>query len=136
VATVLANAVRHAGSAVELSGRVAGQEVMLAVSDDGPGISEADRERVFERFTRLDDARDRDAGGSGLGLAISRELITRAGGRVSLTGGESGFTLRAEIRLPMATRDQDHRPSAKPHLSGAAPPVAGARPDKWGSRST
>ena len=58
---------------------------MISVSDDGPGIPPADRERVFERFTRLDDARRRSSGGAGLGLAIVRELVTRAGGAVALT---------------------------------------------------
>ena len=53
----------------------------MTVTDDGPGIPAADRERVFHRFTRLDDARARDAGGSGLGLAIVRELVRRHGGR-------------------------------------------------------
>jgi signal transduction histidine kinase len=76
------------------------------VLDDGPGIAEADRSRVFDRFTRLDAARDRDAGGSGLGLAIVRELVSRAGGTVSLAPGRSspetpeGPGLRAVITLP------------------------------------
>ena len=60
---------------------------MIRVRDDGPGVAEADRERVFERFTRLDDARARDFGGTGLGLAIVRELVRRAGGEVALADG-------------------------------------------------
>ena len=55
------------------------------MTDDGPGIPAADRDRVFDRFTRLDDARARDAGGAGLGLAIVRELVRRHGGTVRLT---------------------------------------------------
>jgi len=108
VDNLVVNGLRHARSAVELSGRVEGDEVVLAVSDDGPGIPEAQREQVFERFTRLDDARARDAGGSGLGLAISRELVARAGGRVHLLEGDSVFSLRAEVRLPVTTPDQAH----------------------------
>ena len=59
-------------------------QAVISVSDDGPGIPPEDRERVFERFTRLDDARGRGSGGAGLGLAIVRELIARAGGTVEL----------------------------------------------------
>ena len=62
----------------------------MIVTDDGPGIPAADRERVFDRFTRLHDARDRDSGGSGLGLAIVRELITQHGGTVNLSDGAGG----------------------------------------------
>ena len=68
------NAVRHATSEVRLAVRPDPDAVIITVTDDGPGIPFADRERVFNRSTRLDDARDRDAGGTGLGLAIVREL--------------------------------------------------------------
>ncbi|GFJ88564.1 hypothetical protein Prum_022060 [Phytohabitans rumicis] len=71
---------------------------MITVTDDGPGIPVADRDRVFDRFTRLDDARARDAGGAGLGLAIVRELVRRYGGTVRLA--DAGPGLRAEVRLP------------------------------------
>ena len=57
---------------------------IVTVDDDGPGIPAADRERVFRRFTRLDEGRARDAGGAGLGLAIVRELVRRGGGTVEL----------------------------------------------------
>ena len=78
IANLVANAVRYASSRVELDAVVDHGTALLTVSDDGPGIPEEDRERVFERFTRLDGARSRDSGGSGLGLAIVRELVTRA----------------------------------------------------------
>ena len=55
------------------------------MADDGPGIPEADRQRVFERFTRLDHARSHDAGGSGLGLAIVKDVVTAHGGHVMVT---------------------------------------------------
>ncbi len=71
--------------AAESPGPVGGRAYQLVtVTDDGPGIPAADRERVFDRFTRLDDARTRDDGGAGLGLAIVRELVRRAGGTVEL----------------------------------------------------
>ena len=73
---------------------------MLTVTDDGPGIPPADRERVFDRFTRLDDARSRDAGGSGLGLAIVRELLRRSHGSITLTEDSRTGGLQAEVRLP------------------------------------
>jgi signal transduction histidine kinase len=73
---------------------------VLTVVDDGPGIPAGERERVFERFARLDDARDRDAGGTGLGLAIVRELLRRGGATITLRDAEPGPGLCAEIRLP------------------------------------
>jgi signal transduction histidine kinase len=57
---------------------------VVTVDDDGSGVPEAERERVFERFARLDEARSRDDGGSGLGLAIVRSLVRGSGGEVHL----------------------------------------------------
>ncbi|WP_229688324.1 ATP-binding protein [Micromonospora yangpuensis] len=100
LANLIDNAVRHAHREVVLAavpadsvdantGRAAtvgsGAYHLVTVTDDGPGIPEADRERVFDRFTRRDDARARDAGGAGLGLAIVRELVRRSGGTIELT---------------------------------------------------
>ncbi|MBD3780614.1 ATP-binding protein [Cellulomonas sp. ES6] len=96
------NALRHARSAV----RVQVTDGRVAVVDDGPGVPAADRERVFERFVRLDDARARAAGGSGLGLAIAREVARELGGEVVLADGDGPADddapgLRAELRLPV-----------------------------------
>ena len=96
--TLLDNAVRHAESRVEVGAKRRGGRVALLVDDDGPGVPEEDRERVLQRFARLDEARDRDAGGSGLGLAIVRELVERRGGRVLLADSPLGG-LRVEVLL-------------------------------------
>ncbi|HSU34238.1 MAG TPA: HAMP domain-containing sensor histidine kinase [Propionibacteriaceae bacterium] len=102
VDNLVANAVRHAHTGVELAADVDHDQALLWVTDDGPGVAEQDRQRVFERFTRLDDARARDSGGSGLGLAIVQELVRRAGGTVALIDADPPWRLTAEIRLPRA----------------------------------
>ncbi|RFS81279.1 sensor histidine kinase [Actinomadura spongiicola] len=93
VRNLLDNAARHARSTVHASVRLDAGTVVLTVTDDGAGVPPADRERIFDRFVRLDDARDRADGGTGLGLAIVRELVTALGGSVRVTGG-STFTVR------------------------------------------
>ena len=100
LANLLDNATRHAENEVVLSARRDGPDQMIEVRDDGPGIPAADRERVFDRFTRLDDARARDAGGTGLGLAIVRELVRRHGGTVTLGDARPGLVVT--VRLPRA----------------------------------
>ena len=102
ISNVLDNAVRHAKTLVEVTTSVDHDQAVISVSDDGPGIQREDRERVFERFTRLDDSRGRSSGGTGLGLAIVRELVTRAGGTVVLTAARPPWQTRAELRLPLA----------------------------------
>jgi signal transduction histidine kinase len=102
VGNLIDNAVRHARARVDISAFVDQDQAVISVSDDGPGIAPEDRERVFERFTSLDDARGRNSGGAGLGLAIVREFITRAGGSVQLTASQPPWSLRAELRLPLA----------------------------------
>ena len=78
-----------------------GQEAVLTIDDDGPGINEADRDRIFERFTRLSEARNRDTGGAGLGLAVVKALVTELGGQITV--GESPLGgARFTITLPAA----------------------------------
>jgi signal transduction histidine kinase len=93
------NAARHAGGRLAFSVAERDGVVLLEVDDDGPGIPEADRERVFERFVRLDDARARDDGGSGLGLAIVAELAAAHGGTVAAGSSPLGGT-RVAVTLP------------------------------------
>ena len=106
VGNLVDNAVRHARTQVEVAAHVDQMRAVISVSDDGPGIAPEDRERVFERFTRLDNARGRDSGGAGLGLAIVRELVIRVGGTVGLTAAGAPWNTRAELRLPMARAQQ------------------------------
>jgi len=94
---LLDNAVRHAEREVTVGVHVLPSSVELRISDDGHGIRAGDRERVFDRFTRLDEARDRDSGGSGLGLPITRELLRRAGGTIRLEDAAPG--VRAVVTL-------------------------------------
>ena len=112
VANLLDNAVRHARSQVRVAVTGEGGQARITVTDDGPGIPAADRERVFDRFTRLDDARARDAGGSGLGLAIVRELVRRHGGTVTLADAGPGLT--ADVRLPATRRAASGHPLGDP----------------------
>lgn len=97
VGNLLDNAQRHAGSAVRVSLR----DGVLEVADDGAGVPEAERDRVFERFVRLDDARSRDDGGAGLGLAIARDVVERHGGTLTVGTSPEGGALFT-VRLPAA----------------------------------
>jgi len=90
VSHLLDNAARHARSAVSVSLRSSPYVVELVVDDDGNGVTAADRERIFERFARLDDARTRDEGGAGLGLAVVRSIAERSGGTVVVGDAPTG----------------------------------------------
>ena len=94
------NAARHARATVGFGLREdAAGKTKLWVEDDGPGIAEADRQRIFERFVRLDGARARDAGGSGLGLAIVAEIVAAHAGTVTVGTSPLGGA-RFEVVLP------------------------------------
>ncbi len=95
VRNLLDNAARHARSTVRVALEQQGDTVVLAVSDDGAGVPDADRTRVFERFTRLDEARARDAGGVGLGLAVVAEVVRAHGGAARVEGSRFTVTLPA-----------------------------------------
>jgi len=105
LARVLTNLVDNASryaTTVRLSADRRGPQVVVLVDDDGPGIAPADRERAFDRFTRLDESRDRDSGGTGLGLALVRATVRARGGDVVLADSPLGG-LRVEVALPEAT---------------------------------
>jgi signal transduction histidine kinase len=101
VDNLLYNAVRHAGSRVTVTVGEDGATAVLTVADDGPGIPAGAREAVFERFTRLDEARTPASGGAGLGLAIARDAAVRHGGTLDLDGGGPGA--RFVLRLPVSS---------------------------------
>jgi len=98
VRNLLENAERHAASTVTVGLDETDGRVLLTVCDDGDGISPEDRDIIFERFTRLDDARTRDTGGTGLGLAIVRDIIKRHHGTVDL---DSSAETRFVVELPL-----------------------------------
>ncbi|MGW0007656.1 sensor histidine kinase [Nocardia grenadensis] len=97
------NAQRHAATMVWVTLDRQGDRAVLAVADDGPGVPEADRERIFQRFVRLDDARSRDEGGAGLGLAIVRDVVGRHEGTIRVEPADSGGA-RFVVELPVAGR--------------------------------
>ena len=99
VRNLVDNAARHAVGRVDVAVRGDGGLSLLEVTDDGPGISPADRQRVFDRFVRLDPNRSRSGGGTGLGLAIVREIVSAHGGRVTLGDGDGAGT-RVTVQLP------------------------------------
>ena len=100
---------------MQLSARVAsGGQLELIVQDDGPGIPAAEREHVFDRFHRTDEARSRAAGGTGLGLAIVRAIAQAHDGRITASEAATGGA-RIELQLPRFT------PTPRPHSSTVTP---------------
>ncbi|MFE2625909.1 sensor histidine kinase, partial [Streptomyces caelestis] len=90
IGNLLDNAQRHAEGSVAVSVAADGRGVRVEVRDDGTGVPEDERERIFERFVRLDDARSRDDGGAGLGLAIARDVASRHGGTLTVDRAAEG----------------------------------------------
>lgn len=96
------NAVRHSRGRVAIGVVPADGHVFVMVEDDGAGVPLEERERIFERFVRLDEARSRDAGGSGLGLAIARGIAVSAGGTLMVDDSRWGGA-RFVLALPVAS---------------------------------
>jgi signal transduction histidine kinase len=122
LSNLIDNATRYARSRVAVSVGTSGKNARLSVTDDGPGIPAADRERAFGRFTRLEAARSReddDAGGAGLGLAIVRATAQAHGGSAWLEDADPG--LRVVVLLPAAD-------SPRPASSAATNPPRAAAP--------
>lgn len=101
VQNLAGNAVRYARSRVRLSGGIEGQLAWLSVEDDGPGIPEKDRARIFEPFSRLDDSRTRASGGYGLGLSIVQRIAFWHGGSVAVDASPDLKGARFTFRWPV-----------------------------------
>ena len=98
VGNLIDNAIRHAASSVRITVHRNTDSVVLAVEDDGPGIPVVDRQRIFERFARLDAARSADEGGAGLGLSIARDIVLRHGGTIAV---DPAFTRGARLVITL-----------------------------------
>lgn len=122
------NAATHARTGVTLHLRGAGEDAVLVVADDGPGVPAADRVRIFERFTRLDAARSRTAtgGGAGLGLAICKQIVARHGGRIGVQDGPGAHFV---VRLPRSPAPDEAR-EPRPGRSGPDGRQSGSAPDR------
>lgn len=101
VYNIAENAIKYSpeGSVVDFELRESGNDIIIEIKDNGPGIPENERERIFERFYRLDDSRARDTGGTGLGLAIAKEAVLMHGGGIEITESEKGGSVFT-VRLP------------------------------------
>ncbi|GEL17484.1 sensor histidine kinase [Pseudonocardia asaccharolytica] len=109
VRNLVDNARRHARSRVLVTVTRSGQDAVIEVTDDGPGVPVAERARIFERFVRLDVARARSDGGAGLGLAIVAEVVAAHGGDVGVEDAPGGGAL-FRVRLP-AIPESDRVPA-------------------------
>lgn len=112
VRNLVDNASRHAEGRITLrvhsESTVRGERVLFTVADDGAGVPSEDRERIFDRFTRLDEGRARDVGGSGLGLAIVCDVVEAHGGTVSVAAGDGKGEFTGAVftvDLPADTRE-------------------------------
>jgi signal transduction histidine kinase len=101
VRNLLDNAVRHATSSVVVTATAVMGKVVITVDDNGPGVPQAQRERVFQRFTRLDEARSRGGGGVGLGLAVVDRVVRHHDGSVAIEDSPDGGA-RFKVLLPGA----------------------------------
>ena len=107
LASAIENVVRNAlhysppGAAVELALHANPATVRLVVRDHGPGVPEADLQRIFEPFFRVAESRSRDSGGDGIGLAITARVLAAHGGTTRAENAPDGGGLQVELSLPV-----------------------------------
>lgn len=101
IQNLLKNAYKYADQKIIWRMKVQGGHWLISVEDDGAGIPESEREKIFEAFYRLDRSRDRATGGFGLGLSIVRQIVVLHGGRINIRESELGGA-KFEISLPLA----------------------------------
>lgn len=109
---IVSNAIKYTpdGGSITISAGTVGDRVWMEVDDNGIGIPKADRDRIFERFYRVDKARSRQSGGTGLGLSIAREIVDSHHGRLYLVDKDGpGLTIRLELLIdpPEEVRHED-----------------------------
>jgi signal transduction histidine kinase len=98
---LIENAVRY-GEEARISVEQSKEQLQIIVADSGPGIPEAERERIFKPFVRGEASRSKDTGGNGLGLSIARNIARAHGGELTLRNGKGGAGLEAVVSLPLA----------------------------------
>jgi heavy metal sensor kinase len=108
ITNVVDNAIKYSpcGSSIDIRVYADATRAHLAVADEGPGIAPEDRERIFDRFFRLDEARSRDDGGAGLGLAIAKWAVEVNGGHVTVESGANGGSV-FRIVMPITTTSRN-----------------------------
>jgi signal transduction histidine kinase len=103
ITNIVDNAIKYSppGSTIDISVRTMDGHAIVAVADEGPGIAPEYRERIFDRFFRVDEARSRERGGTGLGLAIAKWAVEINGGQISVEPRPTGGSI-FRIVLPLA----------------------------------
>ena len=117
ITNVVDNAIKYSpsASAIAIRVRADGERAILEVVDEGPGIAAEHRQRIFDRFFRLDEGRSRDSGGTGLGLAIAKWAVDVNGGQISVEGGAAGGSVFRIVLPSGAPRVPTHHDHATQH---------------------
>lgn len=108
---IVSNAIKYTpdGGRIVLSAGIDGDKVWMQVDDNGIGIPARDRDRIFERFYRVDKARSRQSGGTGLGLSIAQEIMLQHEGRLYLVDKDQpGLTIRMELPIAGPREEAGH----------------------------